>query len=268
MTYTESEIPTIVTAGNNGGGFGNFGGEGLWAVIILAIIFGWGNYGGFGRGGYGYGGGTDAGAINNYVLSSDFSQLSRQISDTTAMTERKLDGIANGICDSTFALNNTIVNGHNAIQSTLCQGFSGLNTALVQQGYETRLGINGVQTQLSDCCCQLKGQLAENKYEMAQNFAGLNYNMAKNTCDIIQAGKDNTQRIVDIMNANKLEAKNDIIAQQQATISALQLKASQEAQNAYLLNALKPQPSPAFIVPNPNCCYNQCNCGGCGTSIQ
>lgn len=29
--------------GNNNGGF--FGNEGLWAVIILAIIFGWGNYG-------------------------------------------------------------------------------------------------------------------------------------------------------------------------------------------------------------------------------
>ena len=54
----------------------------------------------------------------------------------------------------------------------------------------------------------------------------------------------------------EMEMKNDRIAEQQNEINALRLKASQEAQNAYLLNELKPCPSAAYIVPNPNCCYN------------
>lgn len=248
MAYVETDGAINLggtTAGN--GGYG-FGGEGWWVIILFALIFGWG------RGGYGGYGGSGDGVMNNYVLGSDFSMLSRQLSDSTAMTERKLDGIANGICDSTFALNNTIVNGNNAIQSTLTQGFAGLNTGMVQQGYENRIAIGNVGTQLAQCCCDLKEQIAN-----------VNYNMATNTCSIIQSGKDNTQRIVDLLTAQSIEAKNDKIAAQQAEISALRLKASQEAQNNYLVNTLRPTPQPCYVTCNP---YG-CNCNGCGcTSIQ
>lgn len=62
--------------------------------------------------------------------------------------------------------------------------------------------------------------------------------------------------ILILLVANKLEMKNDRIAEQQNEINALRLKASQEAQNNYLISQLKPCPDPAYIVPNPNCCYN------------
>ena len=57
-----------------------------------------------------------------------------------------------------------------------------------------------------------------------------------------------------------------IVHQQQNEINSLRLKASQEAQNNYLISQLKPCPDPAYIVPNPNCCYqytvaqNGCGC--------
>lgn len=86
MAYYEGEISGVNT--NNGNGFMN--GDGFWAIILLALIFGW-NRGGFG------GSGTE-GASNNYVLVSDFAQI-----------ERKLDTITAGICDATYALNNGIM---------------------------------------------------------------------------------------------------------------------------------------------------------------
>ena len=95
--------------------------------------------------------------------------------------------------------------------------------------------------------------------------------MCNTTRDIIENQNANYRAIHDELIANKLEAKNERIAEQQAQINALQLKASQEAQNAYLTDKLNPNkcPSAAYIVPNPNCCYNYtvsqntcgCNCG-------
>lgn len=86
--------------------------------------------------------------------------------------------------------------------------------------------------------------------------------------DIVDNQNANYRAIHEELVANKLEAKNERIAEQQAQITALQLKASQEAQNNYLLSQLKPCPSAAYIVPNPNCCYDYtvtrnagCGCG-------
>ena len=84
--------------GNNNGGWGN---DFAW-IIILFLIFGWGRNG--------FGGGYGNGVNDSYVLATDFANL-----------ERKLDGINNGICDSTFALNNTITNGFFGVQNSLTQ---------------------------------------------------------------------------------------------------------------------------------------------------
>lgn len=226
------------TNGGNFGGWGN-GSDFLWVIVLLAL-FGRGGFGGFG-GGFGGGGGIG----ENYVLATDFATI-----------ERKLDGVNSGICDATFALNNTINNGFFGVQNSLTQGFSGLNTAILQGNY-------GLSTQLSDCCCKI-----------GRGIDKVNYNMATNTCALTNAINTGVRDIVDNQNANyralheeivanKIEAKNERIAEQQAQISALQLQASQAKQNAYLISQLKePCPIPAYTVPNPNCCYNYCGCNG------
>ena len=226
--------------GNNGYGFGD---NGAW-WIILFLIFGWGRNG---FGGNGFGGGNGIG--ENYVLATDFATI-----------ERKLDGINNGICDSTFALNNTINNGFFGVQNALCQGFNGLNVAYLQ-------GNNALASQLAGCCCDIRQQISDCCCKVERGIDGINYNNAlqtnalqqtlcNNTRDIIENQNANYRAIHEELVANKLEMKNDRIAEQQNEINALRLKASQEAQNAYLLNELKPCPSAAYIVPNPNCCYN------------
>lgn len=241
--------------GNRNDGYG-FGENGAW-WIILFLIFGWGRNG-FG-GGFGYNG--MSGVADNYVLATDFATI-----------ERKLDTISNGICDSTFALNNTMTNGFASTQQTLCQGFSGINQNIVANGYETRIGIQGLASQLANCCCDLRQQLADCCCTINRGIDGINYNMAMNTNNIQQTLCNNTRDIIDNQNANyralhdeivanRMEDKNAQIQAQQNEINALRLSASQEKQNAYLLNELKTCPVPAYVVPNPNCCYNYSICG-------
>ena len=221
-----SDVALLSGNNRNNDGFG----DNSWWIIVL-LLFGWGRNG-FG-GGYGNGGVAD-----NYVLATDFSTI-----------ERKLDSVNSGICDATFALNNTIVNGFSNTQQTLCQGFNGVNTALLQGNY-------ALSSQLADCCCATQ-----------RAIDGVNYNMATNSCAITNAINSATRDIVDSQNANyralhdeivanRIEDKNAQIVAQQNEINSLRLKASQEAQNNYLISQLKPCPDPAYIVPNPNCCYN------------
>ena len=250
MAYSEGGLSAsdvaLLTGNNNG--FGGNGDNAWW--IILFLIFGWGRNG-FGGG---YGGGS--GVADNYVLATDFATI-----------ERKLDGVNSGICDSTFALNNTMTNGFANVQQTLCQGFSGINQGIVTNGYETRLGINSLSSQLANCCCDIRQELADCCCKTQRGIDAVNYNMAMNTNSIQQTLCNNTRDIIENQNANyralhdelianKLEMKNDRIAEQQNEINALHLRASQEAQNNFLISKLRPCPDPAYIVPNPNCCYN------------
>lgn len=101
------------------------------------------------------------------------------------------------------------------VQQTLCQGFGGINQAI------------------SDCCCSTQ-----------RSIDNINYNMARNTCDIIQSGKDNTQRILDYLACKENQELRD-------QNFALRLQASQSAQNAYLIDQLRPTARPAYITCSP-----------------
>ena len=253
-----SPADVAVLSGNTGRNSDNMGfGDNAWWIIVL-LLFGWG------RNGFGGGFGGNGGIGENYVLATDFATI-----------ERKLDSISNGICDSTFALNNTVVNGFSGVQNALCQGFNGLNVAYLQ-------GTNSLSSQLANCCCDLRQQLADCccttqrgldtvNYNMAINTNGIQQTLCNNTRDIIENQNANYRALHDEIVANRIEDKNAQIQAQQNEINALRLKASQEAQNTYLISQLKPCPDPAYIVPNPNCCYNYAingfgyaNSCGCG----
>ena len=246
----EGIVPVMEVGNNNGnGGFGGYG-NGDWAwIIVLFLIFGWGRNG---FGGNGFGG---SGVGENYVLATDFATI-----------ERKLDGINNGICDSTFALNNTINTGFFGVQNSLTQGFAGLNTALLQGNY-------ALSSQLADCCCGVKTQLADCCCRIERGIDGINYNNAlqtnalqqtlcNNTRDIIENQNANYRALHDEIVANRIEDKNAQITAQQNEINALRLKASQEAQNNYLISQLKPCPEPAYVVNGPTPVNFPTNCSG------
>lgn len=277
--------------GNNNGGF--FGNEGLWAVIILAIIFGWGNYGN-GRNGsdngmasyipylVGTGATGQGGADTRAALSEGFYQQD---------TSRSLAGIQSGICSLGYdqlaqinGINTNIANGFAGVNSAICQlgyqnaqlvnglersvsnGDNAINLAIMQEGNARQAGQTALATQLASCCC-------ENK----QLIGDLKYTIATEDCATRQAIADNARAIVDNCNANFRGMMDYFMQDKISTLTAenqsLKDIISQKDQNTLLTNAmaqqtdvlmtrLNPRAQPAYVVPNPNattnCCGNAC----------
>lgn len=225
--------------GGSGGGWGNFG-EGLWAVIILAILFGRGGFGGFG----GLGNGSDGGCATPADVRSAVDQQ-------TLIS--KLDQQTYGLADSTYALNNTITNG-----------FHGVDNAICTLGYQAQTGVNNLGHQISDCCCTTQ-----------RAIDGLNYNMAKGFCDLGNVINNQTRDIIDNQNANYRGIMDFMVNSKIEALTnennALRLSASQAKQNQYLIDQLRPCPVPAYITCNPFAASygygtsytNGCGCG-CG----
>lgn len=169
-------------------------------------------------------------------------------------------------------MNNTITNGFFGVQNALCQGFNGVNQSINTNGYENRLATQGLSSQLANCCCDIERQIADCCCKVERGIDGVNYNnamqtnmlqqtMCNNTRDILESNNNNTRAILDFLTQDK-------IATLQSENQALRFQASQSAQNAFITANQDAQtaelirrlgadcPTPAYIVPNPNCCYN------------
>lgn len=231
MAYIETDNSPINLGSGGNGNSGFFNNDAIWAIILFAMIFGWGN-GGFGNG-------NRNGVMDGYVLTSDFANI-----------ERKLDVVNNGLCDGFYAMNTGMLNGFSGVQQALCQGFNGINQGIA----DTRYAIK-------DCCCATQRSIDGVNYNLATNFGTLNNTLCGLGRDIIDNQNANYRALHDEIVANRIEDKNAQITAQQNEINALRLKASQEAQNAYLVGQLRPCPTPAYIVPNPFCCGNNSTCG-------
>lgn len=258
--------------GNNGGGFG-WGGDGAWFLIILFLFAfcGWGG----GYGGFGNGGGANSPGLQGLVTRAD-------INDGFAMNniQSGINAIQQGICDAAYSLTNALNSGFNTMQMGMMQGFNGVQSQICNLG-----------AQLAQCCCDIRASIQDVRYEMAQNTCSITNQMNNNTRDILESQNSNTRAILDYLCQEKIDAKNEKIAEQAAQIQALQLQASQAAQNATLMAAMDANtaqiirrtgndcPIPAYVVQPPaqvtfptNCCgqfnggswNNGCGqCGGC-----
>ena len=208
--------------------------------------------------------------MDNYVLASDFATLQRQIDSGISSLERKGDAINNGLCDGLYSqaqlingVNSNIASATASLQQTLCQGFNGVNSAINTSGYETRNAINGVSSQLSDCCCKTQSAIKDVNYNIAMQTNSINQTLCNGFRDVIDSQNANYRALHDEIVSNRIEDKNAQITAQQNQINALQLAASQQAQNNYLVNQLRPSPIPAYTVQNPYCC-GYSSCSGCG----
>lgn len=277
---SESMTPADIAAvtGNNGNGMWGDGGA-WWIIILFLFVFcGWGNGNGWGNNG-------GAGAADNYVLASDFATLQRQIDSSTASLERKSDAINSGLCDGFYAQNTTALNGFSNVNQNLCNGFAQAELSrangqmnLMQQMNANNItamqNANALQSQLAQCCCDNREAISGVNYNMAMNtnavqhsvengFCQTNYNNANNTRDIIDNQNSNARAILDALNAQQLAAKDAKIAEQNQQIFGLQLAASQQAQNNYLVQTLKPAPVPSFpagqLYGYMGGCCNPCN---------
>lgn len=252
-----SDVALLSGNGNNGNdGFGGDFGA-YWIIIFIIFAF-------WGRGGWGNDNGSNGSngggsVMDAYVLNSDFATLQRLI-------DNGFDRVSNGINQ----VNNGLCNGFYEVASQ----FNTTNSNIMQGNFALQTAINGVGTQLQSCCCELGRGQDQINYNLAMNSNAIQNALCNSTRDIVDSQNNGTRAILDAITANRIEDKNAQIQAQQNQITALQLAASQQAQNAYLLNELKPCPIPAYITCNPYQSYslsalygnNGCGCG-CGTSL-
>lgn len=232
----------------NNGGF--WGGDGWWAIIIFAMIFGWGR-GGFG--GFGGGGASTDPGLQGLATRAD-------VNEAIAFNgvERGISAIQQGICDSTFALNNTMTNG-----------FHGVDTAICNLGYQTQTGFNSLGAQLAQCCCDTQAAIQGVRYDMATQACDTRNTIQNTTRDILDNNNANTRAILDFLTQDKISSL-------QSENQALKFQASQANQNSYLtatldaqtselIRRINPMPVPAYQVPAPypycGAYSNGCGCG-------
>ena len=216
MAYFEGEVPIVTTGngyGNNGGFFGN---DGIWAILLLALL-------GFGRGGYGLGSGNGGGEFVGYELGKTATQADIASGFNNSAVLSSLNDLKLGQA-----------NGFSNVQQTLCQGFNGINTAILQSANATERGFATLGYNLATCCCDIKGAIADVKYANE-----------KQTYDIVVNQNNNTQRILDYLCNEKIDTLNRKLA-------VAENEANQLKNNAYLINQIKPCPIPAYVTCNPN----------------
>lgn len=213
------------------GGNGMFGGDGWLGLILFAMIFGNGGWGG------GFGGGGQA--LTRAELYDGFSVQN---------IDSAVRGVQQGICDSTYALNSSLMSGFHGVDSAIC----------------------GIGHQISDCCCQTQRSIDSVKYDMATGFCNLGNAIHSQTRDIIDNQNANARQIMDFLVNSKIEslqAENTSLkfaasqAQQNSYLQALS-----EAQTAELIRRIAPMPVPSYSVPAP---YPYCGgsygfSSGCG----
>ena len=157
----------------------------------------------------------------------------------------------------------SIQNSINDVQGAICNGFSQAEIANNARQIADMQQMFSVQSQLSQCCCDNRA-----------GIESLRATIASENCADRQAVADGVQRILDQMCSDKIDAKNERIADLERQLTMANLAASQGAQTATILanneaqttaleQYLAPTPRPAYIVQNPNCCQQNFGCG-CG----
>ena len=286
--------PTGGYMGGNGG-FGNsFGGDWGWIILLLLLAGGNGWGGGFG-GGFGGQLGYDFPWLMNGQQG-----INNNVSD--GFRDAQLHDSVTSVRDGISALSTQLCGCCGDIQTSLCNGFNGVNmsvnnaqNAIAQQLYTNQIadlnrsfdaqtattaGMNAIGMSLQNCCCENRAGIADLKYTIATENCADRAALSDGVRDIIASQTAGTQRILDQLCQDKIDAKNDEIAQLRQQLNMADLRASQTAQNAFisqgfsnevdaLYNRLSNCPVPTTPVygrtPIFTCNQNQCGCNcGCG----
>lgn len=194
-----------------GGGNGFFGGDGIWALVLLALLFGgngWGN--GFGGNGW------------NNVATTDFVSSEFTQRDVTNGTQSILGALSNGFSDAATNLCNVrsdLLTGNMGIQNSILGSSNSVQRDILTQTNElnTNLLTTALQNQakMDECCCTLRAQ-----------------------------GIENTQKILDAMSQNTIDDLRSQVNDLKNTITANGIGTS-------IVNQVRPYPIPAYPVSSP-----------------
>lgn len=212
-----------VTPTGFGNGFGNAGDGGLWIILLFILLCngGWGNgFGGYGNGGVGF--------VDNSV-------------------QRGFDQSA--VMSGITGVSNNVVSGFGDIQTALCGGFAGVNAGIANGFAQMEIANNArqiadlqqefaLQSQLASCCCENRLGTADLKYTIATEACSDRAAVTSALEAVIANQTANTQRILDTLCADKIDAKNEQIAALERQLAMANLAASQTAQTAEIISKL------------------------------
>lgn len=259
-----------------GGGFGNgFGGD--WAWILLLLLLGWGNNG-FGGG---YGGGGDLYPWMNQASITTQGFQNQLLNDNVTSIRDGVQGLSNQLCNCCGDIQMSLANGFAGVE----QGANTRQIANMQQAFANQTamsqGFNGLQSQLAQCCCDNRLASADLKYTIATENCADRSALSDGIRDIIAAQTAGFQSIKDQLCQDKIDQKNDEIAQLRQEVLYARGQASQDVQTAairagqattanQLINEMRSCPVPSMPVygmtPIFTCNNNGCGCG-CGNNF-
>ena len=290
--YSLSDL-AAVTGGNGGWGFG---GDGAW-LIVLFLLFAFNGWGGMGFGGFGGMGGFGAGMLgsefmmwpwmmtqntdnivqsgfNNAGLTSQLSGIQSAITSGFGDTALGIAGINQNICSTGNGITAAITNGFSAAEAAN----NARQIANMQQAFNSQTaitaGMNSLANGLQQCCCDNRAGLADLKYTVATEACADRNAISTALRDVLEANNASTQRILDQLCQDKIDAKNDTIAQLRSELQFARGQASQDVQTARILagqtsevdalyNRLNSCPVPTTPVYGRTPIFT-CNNGGCG----
>ena len=238
MISNDNMVMPVAPVGGYGSGSGFDGNWSSWIILFLIFaMFG----GGFG----GNGAGTNS--LYPWLNQSD------QIND--GFRDQMISSTVNGIQGS-------VTSGFGDVQNSLCAGFASVNAAItnaqlsdLERSFAAQTansqGLNNIQSQLSNCCCQNQLQTVETRNAVANEGAATRLAIQNQTQAILDRL---CQQEIDSLKSQNLALQNQLnIANLAAsqTAQTAQLIADNTAQTQYIVNRVAPYPIPAYTVANP-----------------
>ena len=167
-----------------------------------------------------------------------------------------------------------VMNSLGQINASVSTGFANAEVAANARQIADMQSNFALQNQFSNCCCENRLAIANLSADIAREACEDRASVTNALREVLTSNNAQTQRILDQMCQDKIDAKNEQIANLRQQITMQQLASSQaaqtqalitnnELQTAALEQYLAPTPRPAYVVQNPNCCGQNYGCG-CG----
>lgn len=306
LTDESSGIPATMLVSPTGGypayqgnGMGGMDGNGWW-IVLLIILIAAGN--GFGNGFGGNGGGYGSAPVvindgNSGSVQRGFDQAA--VMSGISGVQSGVQNLATQLCNCCGDVQTSLANGFAGVNATVNSGFANAETAAnarqianMQQAFANQTvmsqGFNQLGTQFADCCCEQRLGTADLKYTIATENCADRAAVSDGIRDVITAGTANSQAVLNAINGgiqsikdqlcqDKIDAKNDTIAQLRQEVLYARGQASQDVQTARILagqtaevdalyNRLATCPvgtMPVYGSQPIFSCNNGCGCG-CG----